>query len=276
MSPKAKFLFNIARIHVSFLGTAVILILMAVVFNYQGQVFLFDLFFNLGIAVVGVTVIEFIWRTLGGDPLSKLIDRLQTAIPLLESQMKLGIKQIYANREDINFKDWYEYMRSAHQVDMMGNCLRQNWASDNTFLEILEERTQKQKCMFRILVLHPNSKILTQRAKEEEDKTGRIAATVKESLDKFWKIKKKNSKNGENAFLQIKAVTEFNVRCSIIRVDNRMLVTLYLTSERGREAPTLEIQDERSFLFKKFSAEFEKMWNNSPHWSPPHKDTEAL
>lgn len=250
-------------VHLGFLGTAFIFILMAITFNLIDNVFLSELFLQLGIALAGVTIIEFIWRTLGGDPLSKLIDRLLLVIPLLESQKKLGIKQFYANRGDVKIDPWIEYMKSAQQVDMMANTLRQNWTSNNSFLKVLEEKVRRKQCKFRILTLFPGSSACIQRAKEEDDRVGRLAATVQDSLLKLSDVKKRLEESNANEYLQLRAKRDGNLYCSIVRVDDKMLVTFYLSSVRGRNAPTWEIYGEQSVLLQKFLGEFEKMWETS-------------
>jgi len=256
------------NVHLGFLGTAFVLILMAIIFNFLGNVFLYELFLQLGIAVVGVTVVEFIWRILGGDPLSKLINRLLLAIPLLESQKKYGIKQFYANRGGVKIDLWIEYMKRAKQVDMMANTLRQNWTSNDLFLEVLEKNVRRKQCKFRILTLFPGSSACIYRVKEEDDRSGRLVATIQDSLFHLSEVKKKLKEGNANGYLQLRAKREGNLYCSIIRVDDKMLVTFYLSSVRGRSAPTCEIYGEQSILFQKFLREFEKMWEASSPLSP--------
>ncbi|MGD8506904.1 MAG: DUF5919 domain-containing protein [Candidatus Bathyarchaeota archaeon] len=251
------------QVHLGFLGTATILILMAIIFYYQGNLFLSDLLFELGVAVAGITVIEFIWRTFGGDPLSKLVNQLAQIIPLLESQRKFGIKQIYANRGEVRIDEWLGHLKKARQVDMMGISLRQNWASNKTFLETLEENARKKRCIFRVLILDPVSNVCIRRAQEEGDKLGRIAITAKDSLSQFLEMKKKLENSEANNYLQLKVIREHNLYCSVIRIDEKMLVTFYLSNVRGRNSPTLEIYGDQSPLFNKFSQEFEKMWETS-------------
>jgi len=256
------------NVHLGFLGTACFLILLAIIFNYRDNMFLYELFLQLGIAVIGVTIVEFIWRVLGGDPLSKLINRLLLAIPLLESQKRLGIKQFYANRGDVRIDPWIEYIKSAKQVDMMANTLRQNWTSNDLFLKVLEENVRKNQCKFRILTLFPGSSACIQRAKEEDDRVGRLATTIQDSLLKLYDVKKRLKESNTNGYLQLRAKREGNLYCSIIRVDHKMLVTFYLSSIRGRSAPTWEIYGEQSILLQKFLCEFEKIWETSSPLSP--------
>jgi len=255
------------RIHIGFLGTAIVLVLISIVFNYQNNKFLSEISFQLGIAVVGVTMIEFIWRILGGDPLSKLIDRLLLIIPFLESQKKLGIKQLYANRDDAKVNLWIEYMKSAKQVDMMANTLRENWTSNDLFLRILEENARKKRCRFRILTLDPGSNACIERAREEEDKVGRLSITIQDSLLKFWDVMERLKQSKTNEYLQVRTKKEGNLYCSIIRADDKMLISFYLSSVRGSNAPTLEIYGKQNILFERFTSEFEKMWKTSLPWS---------
>lgn len=265
---RAQKILYAGRVHIGFLGTAFILILMSLVFGYKGNMLLSELSWDLGMVVVGVTVIESIWRMLGGDPLSKLIDRLLLAIPLLESQQKFGIRQFYANRGEVTIDRWIGYIKNARQVDMAANTLRQNWTSNDAFIKVLEESVRKKRCRFRFLTLCPGSSACVQRAREEEDKVGRLAATINDSLLKLSEVKKKLKESDSNGYLQLRAKKKGNIYCSIIRIDDKMLVTFYLSNVRGRGAPTWEIHGEQSTLFQKFLHEFEKMWETSSPWPP--------
>ena len=55
--------------YVSFFAAGVFLLLVAKFLENAGLTFWADLFVNLGASVTAVTVVEFLWKQVGGDPL---------------------------------------------------------------------------------------------------------------------------------------------------------------------------------------------------------------
>ena len=247
------------------------------------QNFWASLFFDLGIVVIAVVIVEFLWKFVGGDPLLKAIKVLQTSTSLLKDLEGSGIERIYSERKEWepNLNDFLQYVASAREVDMMGNVLRNNWMSNQKFIKILERRTQQKECKFRILLLDPdeNTNILKQRSKDEaiwnwndekkEEKAkisyDRMRTDIIESLSQLEMIK--SELNEENSqYLEIKVVNQSNIYCNIIRADDMMTVAKYLLSVRGSRAPTLIIHGKDTSFYKMFSNEFENMWKRGVDW----------
>lgn len=239
-----------------------------------------SLLFNLGIVVLAVVVVEFLWKFVGGDPLLEAIKLLQTSTSLLRDLEGSGIERIYPTRKEWepNLNNFLQYLTSAKEVDMMGNVLRNNWTSNQKFMDILERRTQQKECKFRILLLDPDSDILKQRSKDEarwnkdDEKEEAIKVSydhmltdIKDSLYQLKTIKSKlNEKYGQ--YLEIKVVNQSNIYCNIIRADDKIIVAKYLLSVRGSGAPTLEIHGKDTFFYEKFAKEFEEMWKKGEKW----------
>lgn len=79
-----------------FLSVGVILLLVSLVLKLLQQEFGYELFLNLGISVTAVTIVEYIWKRAGGDPISKAIERLRIATLPLKDLEGTGIARIYA------------------------------------------------------------------------------------------------------------------------------------------------------------------------------------
>jgi hypothetical protein len=79
-----------------FLSIGVILLLLSIVLKLLRQEFGYEVFLNLGISVTTVTIVEYIWKQVGGDPMSKAIDRLRVATLLLRDLEGTGMRRIYA------------------------------------------------------------------------------------------------------------------------------------------------------------------------------------
>ena len=240
------------------------------------------LLLNFGIVVIAVVVVEFLWKLVGGNPLLEAIKLLQTSTALLKDLEGSGIVRIYSERRkwEPDLKGFLHYVASAEEVDMMGNVLRNNWMSNQDFIDIIEDATHQKKCKFRILLLDPHEKsnILKQRSndeavwdsddeKEEAQKVsyGHMRTDIIDSLHQLGNVKNKLQKENSQ-YLEIKVVNQSNMYCNIVRADDKMIMSKYLLSVRGSGAPTIEIQGKDTVFYKKFHKEFEEMWKRGEEW----------
>jgi len=155
---------------------------------------------------------------------------------------------------------------------MVGITLQHSWANDPKFLQLLRERTGSGKCRFRIMVFHPESSVVEQRDREEADEfrtqPTRISGDALISLQIFAELRSKLPAR-DQAYLEVRAIRQTNLYCSIIRAGDRMLVTQYVMSRRGSKCPALEIAGETSPYFEMYAQEFERLWNLAVSWPPP-------
>lgn len=260
--------------HFVFLAVGVVLILVAVILRLVGTATIWlscaDLVMNVGVSVLAVSVVDFLWRRLGGDPIIAAIERLHGITNLLRDLDQSGIRRVYARRDQyLGKEELLAQMRTAREVDMMGIALQHGWANDRSFLDILQQRAGAGKCHFRIAVLHPEGQVLRQREKEEAEGhgtgVGRISRDALTSLEIFDKARALLPA-ADRAHLELRAVRESNLYCSILRVDDRMVVTLYLASRRGSKSPTLEIREPASPFYEMYKEEFERIWRVAEEW----------
>jgi hypothetical protein len=259
MTQKRK-LSDIKFIYSTFFGTGTIFALIAIILRYQNNPLLSDFFLQVSVSVFSVTIIEIIWRSVGGEPLERQIQELSQMIPLSHKWRKLGVIDIFESRRQINIDELINRIKIAKEVDMMGLSLRANWTSNERFMEVLSENVETMRCHFRILILDPSSPFATQRMKEEYDQHGRLKVLIEDSL---YRLKKTFDEldEKEKKFLEIRTLSEYTMYCSIIRIDETMLVTFYMCTQRGSSCPTLLIEG-RTPLFNKFMQEFERLWES--------------
>jgi hypothetical protein len=243
-----------------FIVAGSVLLLISLNLKLQGNQPISDIFLNISLSIFSVTVVEMIWRMLGGGPMDKMLDQLSYAVPLLSKFKETGLEGFFANRRQVDFEDFLGYIKSAKEVDMMAITLRGNWTSKKEFMEILQKQTASGKCHFRFLMLNPASQVTANRSFAEEDGIGRIATTITDSLTKLSEVYKKLA-NDKKQYLSIKTVSDLTMYCSVLRADDRMFVSFYMNSQRGSSCPTLEVHGKTALLFKKFLGEFEKTWN---------------
>ncbi len=223
---------------------------------------------NIGITVVAVSIIDWIWRRVGGDPLMNAIDELRSATTLLGDLRDTGLRRVFISRADAieRMNHFKVRIAQANQVDMMGIALGSRWINDPSFQEVIEKRSASGKTQFRIMVLDPEAQATAQRAFEEDKiESQRIAAIAGKTLGILSEIKKRLPKDKRDA-LQIKAIDQTNIYCSVIRADDQMLITKYIMHLTGSNSETLEVEGADSSLFKLYSAEFDQMWKRAADW----------
>ena len=261
MLNKTNILRKFTAISAVFLIAGFLLLVSSLYFQEIGQTILSNIFLNLSISVISVTLIELIWRVIGGGPMDQLLQQLSCAVPLLKTFKETGLDSFYSNRKFVPFDEILENIKSAKQVDMMAISLRKNWTSNPEFLKLVDKKVREKKCKFRFLMMDPDSPLVIQRCSEEEDINKRITTTIRDSLTKLMSVYKKLPKS-KKACLEIKTLSKLNMYCSIIRIDEQMIISFYLSAHRGSAAPTIEVWGSNSVLFKKFSEEFEKSLNS--------------
>ncbi|MEK0336281.1 MAG: hypothetical protein QQN41_02480 [Nitrosopumilus sp.] len=247
---------------------------------------LFILLFNVGIAIISVGVIAFIWDIIGGDPISNALRFFKKA----ESLKSIGLEDIVIREGKKNiFAEVYEQIRSAKKVDMMGLVLWRDWFHEEQFRNTLTDvLNQDEKIRIRILLLkpldHESSIILSQRALDEN-----IAKSIdkKEGTIDFDRLEKIASKNADRmnidinftlneihkiindknrGRLEVRLVDKTYINCSLFRIDNQILVVDYLHRTGGSGTPVKEIRGSKTRLFKIYCEEFETVWSISKKW----------
>lgn len=227
-----------------------------------------DITLNIGMAIIAVSMIEWIWRRVGGDPLTTAILELRTTTALLADLTNSGIKRLFINRGAASERKNHitKKITSAKEVDMLGIALRSGWSSTPEFQELLKNQARKDKTRFRIIVFDPKSKGVIQRASEEDGKPSmRIAESAASTLNVLDEIKSNLPKKDRDS-IKIKVVKETNIYCSIIRVDETILVTKYLLHLSGTNSETIEIEGKDTRYYKFYMDEFNAMWDRSLEW----------
>jgi len=227
-----------------------------------------DITLNIGISVIAVSIVDWIWRRIGGDPLMNAIMELRSATTLLADLNETGIKRVFVKREESSERKrlLMEKMKISNEVDMMGISLRSGWSSSPDFQEILKKRAGTGMTKFRIMVMDPDKPVTAQRALEEDgQESNRIADNSVKTLSTLLAIKKSLSPIYQDS-IKIKVIQETNIYCSVIRADNLMLVTKYLYHLSGTSSETLEIVGKETSFFKLYEEEFDAMWDHAADW----------
>ncbi len=264
--------------HAIFWGVGVFLIVVAVLVRLvpSAPSWLFDVSMNVGISVFAVSLVDWLWRQVGGDPIIRAIEHLHHATTLLRDLDGTGVRRVYKRRVDWGEAEgkghFLRKMRDARRVDLMGIALQRDWANDPQFKSLLRSRSRRDRCHFRILIFDPESATARQRAREEVWETGgvegRMLKVVESSLKEFYRIRCLLPETDQE-FLELRAIRDTNIYCSILRVDDELLVAEYLYHCRGTRAPCFHIAGEGTAFFEIYTEEFERMWQRAATWPPP-------
>lgn len=257
-----------------FLLIGIIILLLSGILHLFEYTLLSNLFLNLGVTFVAVTLIQYIWKKNGGDPLIEQVNKLKSSISLLNDLEGTGLIRYYRQRKEVDFNEWLERMETASQVDIFGVVLQANWAENTNFIDIVERRAGLNQCKFRIIISEPGSQILEQRAIEQGDEIGRLNTDANDSLRVLLGIRNKLPDEYKDN-LQIKVNGRRNIYVGIIRVDDKMLVTTYLSWLRGNETPSFEIDKVTGSkaLFSLYERDFEDIYRITVDWQ---RQTPAL
>ena len=260
--------------YVFFLAVAITLLVLYWVFQEETWA---PVFLALAAALIAIVLVEIIWKLYGGDPITRAIAGvygaiagLRTSTSLLRDLEGTGIERIHAQRGFTAFKNWYNLINSAQQVDMIGIALRRDWTAREEFVKIVQNRAKERKCTFRILVLEPNpeSPVTKQRMVEQGDIERRIVADAAFTLRVFDQMRNELDDEARE-HIKTKVVRGSNLYCFVIRADDRILVTNYLSHLTGSALPTMEIHGRDTSFFQVFAAEFERMWELGAEWPQP-------
>ena len=122
---------------------------------------------NFAVTFLAVALIDFLWDILGGNPLEKRVDAIQSTMTLLAdlTESNIGLERVWPNRRswqkdlDAGLEKWHEWVCSAKQVDIVSHTFWNNWLENDEF------RTQflkhiAQGASVRLLIYDPDSEVV--------------------------------------------------------------------------------------------------------------------
>ncbi|HKZ82600.1 MAG TPA: hypothetical protein VJ793_02960 [Anaerolineae bacterium] len=258
-----------------FMLLGVVLFLAALLVNPSLSVS--SILIDFAIVFVAVGLISFMWDFLGGDPIelqitrhfSELHDRLDStrlSMSVLSDivDRNIGIERIWPNRgvwatdPDDGPAVWKERVYQAKKVDMVSNTLWSGWFGHETFRTEFFKRLANGNSA-RILIYDPRSSLVGLRATDEQDPQTQIRTEIKSTLEMIARgreglndVAKKN--------LEIRLTTSHYHLAQIIRVDGRVLVTIYLSGKSGTPSPILQLRGPDTEYFKTYLEQIEILW----------------
>jgi transcriptional regulator with XRE-family HTH domain len=197
-------------------------------------------------------------------------DPAATAGPAVTSQPGSGLVtghgpaesvRPYADRGLVTRQQWNGIIRGAAGEVWLYGMAEFGYATDDDVPGILAGATSRG-CQVRILLLNPASPGTTAIDGDEGSPPGTLAARTRAALARFTVMRQACGKR-----MQVR-VYDGHPTVSVVRGDNRMLVTPYLRFFIGSNSPTFEFRsDQAPKMFTRYARHFENTWNLAEDWT---------
>lgn len=274
---------NRVQASVIFLIVGVLLIIIAFLVPAKG--FTQNLLLGAAFVPLTVTLLDFFWRLLGGDPTSnalyqlsevsqetrselqktfQLVDnKLQESFKLLEESRAAGVIRLTISGKFPRY-EWMDRLKNAQQqVDLMGYTLL-TWAKNKNDEEIL--RLVMRGVKVRILIMDETNPHFSSIINDHLSGTSidRTRIELKDAQRTFENIKQKiatiKSANPSGSF-ELRTARKGWIACNICRTDAEMVVVTYMYCQGTSSGPLMVIHhDLEPNLFQAYQEEFDQLW----------------
>ena len=166
----------------------------------------------------------------------------------------------YADRGHITRRQWNDIIAGTTTEVWLYGMAEYGYATDDDVPAILAASAARG-CRIRILLLHPASKAAAGIDHDEGHPPGTLAARIRAALAHFGSMRR------ECGDLMDIRVYDGHPTVSVVRGDNRLLVTPYLRYFVGSNSPTFELRADRApKMFARYARQFENTWNLAEDW----------
>jgi hypothetical protein len=219
-----------------------------------------DILLAIGVAVLTVSLVDFLWSKAGGDPLSTEIRKLSQINDLISDSYRTGILRVHAKVQTSPNKNWKALIdASQNEIDLTGYQLLDIVDSDAVMDSLALKATNG--VAVRVLLLPVTSVALRYAVSPEN--LAAMEANMKHAVQKFQKLR--NGLPMEHRF-SIATVDDASVLdASVRRFDGHMHVVHYLQSINTSDTPAFELFDNGSAdsLFRTYKTWFDRMFTNA-------------
>ncbi len=167
----------------------------------------------------------------------------------------------YADRGLVTRQQWNSIICSAASELWLYGMAEFGYATDDDVPDILASTTSRG-CRVRILLLNPDSPGTAAIDSDEGNPSGTLAARTRAALARFSLMRQTCGKR-----MQIRVYDGYPT-VSVVRGDDKMLVTPYLRFFIGSNSPTFEFRsDQAPKMFTRYARHFENTWNHAEDWT---------
>lgn len=167
----------------------------------------------------------------------------------------------YASRGSVNRQQWRDIIRGSRDHLWLYGMAEFQYATDDDVPLILAEAATGG-CEIRVLLLSPGYPDMESIDFAEDNPRGTLAVRIRAALSRFSQMRASIGPR-----MQIRTY-ETHPTVSIVRGDERLLVTPYLRFTVGSNCPTFELtRGSASKMFGRYDAHFQKMWPTAKDWT---------
>ena len=227
--------------------------------------FLYNSLFSISFVILTLVLIDLIWCLFGGDPLSKILIQMRSAVELLSDSMNSGLIRFYDISGNIGSHGyWLDFINKANkELYICGYTLLVCSKSSNFDQAILA--LAQKGVNIKIMIMSHGNKYFEALINTSQIKSLNIEVVKNEifTMEKYFsdiieRFSKISNAKGKIDFLKI---NHGLLTSQIVKVDDEMLITPYLYSINTSESPTMLAKGLDKQLFATYNKEFLSLWN---------------
>jgi DNA-binding transcriptional regulator YiaG len=167
----------------------------------------------------------------------------------------------YADRGLISRQQWNDIIQGTTGHLWLYGMAENGYACDDAVPEIVAEAAAAG-CQVRVLLLDPDHPGTGDIDTDEGSPAGTLTARIRASLARFTRMR---DEAGPNMRLR---TYDMYPSVSVIRGDDRMLVTPYLRFSVGSNSPTFEFTEASARkMFGRYARHFDQIWRLAKDWT---------
>lgn len=200
---------------------------------------------STGVTLVTTAVIAFLYQTFG----------FGTDRRIQADAGKTGIVAIHRDRTNISGAEWTNFISRAQRTIWLYGIAEHGFSEDLNVPPILTRVATRTDGDVRILLLDPDFDLPQAIDREQGGPGNGLPGRIATALTRFTKMKDSAGTDG----LSIGLYRNYP-QVSVVRADDRMLVTHYLRYQAGNTSMTLLIERRPGGVFESYVEHFEGMW----------------
>jgi hypothetical protein len=217
-----------------------------------------DLSLNVGATLISTAGISFLYQHFGSENLIRQIAEMRRSLIIAQRGLELGIRNMWRERRGIESSYWNTFTAPAQSEVWLLGVAEKGFAEDHTFRVIVSNGTARG-CRYRFLLLDPDSAAAAEIDNKEKG-AGALQGRIRGALRQFQNIQKENV--GKRGSVQVRVYAAVP-QVSVVRSDNELLVTPYISPLPGNSCFTMRIQIVDGGIFGHYLEHFETLWEGA-------------
>jgi DNA-binding transcriptional regulator YiaG len=167
----------------------------------------------------------------------------------------------YADRGLINRQQWNGIIQGSARHLWLYGMAEFGYATDDDVPAIISDAAAAG-CQVRVLLLDPGYPDAADIDADEGSPAGTLASRIRAALARFTQMRETVGPH-----MQLRTY-DMHPTVSVVRGDDRMLVTPYLRFSTGSNSPTFELTEASARkMFDRYARHFDHMWNLARDWT---------